>query len=430
MKKVRTLISLLLVLTMAATFFAGCSGSGSKSGKKELTVLTWAWGTANDQAILDALESTFKEKFPDVKLTQVMIPPTEVDKKLDAGLAAGNASDVLMLSPDWFGIRSKHFEDLAPYWEKAAMDAGTTYVPGLFESCYNAEGKLEGLPINANSVVMAYNIDLLEANGIEVPTADWTWDDFAAISKKVATGEGTDRVYGCINNWILKNMAPYFYDGAAYTDDLTKITFQEEAAVKGLQLVDDLINVDKAIPEAALEKTIPADQLFAAGKSAFYLLPGWEAGSIGEKVNGNFNYDIVTLPKTPSGNMIGINFITALGINKASKNKDLAWEYILNATTNPKVQDVIAGLCGPAAKQSAESIYAIEKMGATSTRQVFVDAFDGAPLNMWGGALSKVGDEYTRCWEDIILNGADVSASTQKYAETAQQYLDEAMNRK
>lgn len=61
-------------------------------------------------------------------------------------------------------------------------------------------------------------------------------------------------------------------------------------------------------------------------KSAYL---GWKASSIGEKVNGNFNYDIITLPKTPSGKMIGINFIIALGVNKAS-TKQVFMDFIKN----------------------------------------------------------------------------------------------------
>ncbi len=454
MKKRAKIISLILATALVATTLIGCGKSdkaanapkedkteqtsntneatadGGSELSGELSVFTWAWGTSDDQKILDVLESTFKEKYPNVKLTQVMIPPTEIDKKLDAALTAGNAADVLMMSPDWFGLRSKYFEDLAPYWEKTGLKQEEVFVSGQFESCYNAEGKLEALPMNANSVVMAYNEDLLAANGIEVPTADWTWDDFMSICKKVASGEGNDRIYGANNNWIIKNLAPYMYDGQAYSDDLKAVSFQEEYSVKGLQAVSDLINIDNAIPNGSLEKTIPSVQLFASGKCAFYFLPGWEAQTIGEKVGDNFKFNLVTLPKTPSGKSTGMSFITGLAVNNASKQKDLAWEYVLNASTNQKVQDVVAGLCGPAGKVSAENIYAKVSVGDSTTQQVLVDGFAGVPLNIWGGALTKIGDEFTRCWEDITLNKADAATSTQKYAVTAQQYMDDANNKK
>ena len=70
-----------------------------------------------------------------MKVHEVWLPADNIDVKLDAALAAGNAGDVIMMSPDWKGLRSKWFEDLNPYIEKDQLDLEALLTQGLMGIC-------------------------------------------------------------------------------------------------------------------------------------------------------------------------------------------------------------------------------------------------------------------------------------------------------
>ena len=48
---------------------------------------------------------------------------------------------------------------------------------------------------------MKYNLvlinkDMLDAAGLDVPSLDWTWDDYREYAEKLTSGSGADTKYG------------------------------------------------------------------------------------------------------------------------------------------------------------------------------------------------------------------------------------------
>jgi multiple sugar transport system substrate-binding protein len=81
--------------------------------------------------------------------------------------------------------------DLGPYLVRAGVDP-TRYEPAVL-AMFRRGPAVYALPRGYTPLVIAYNRDLLERAGIEVPTDDWTWDDFVAIARRLTRGEADGR---------------------------------------------------------------------------------------------------------------------------------------------------------------------------------------------------------------------------------------------
>lgn len=396
------------------------SGNGEISG--DLTVFGWGGG----EELQSRKEATkiFKKLYPKVKVHEVWLPADNIDVKLDAALAAGNAGDVIMMSPDWKGLRSKWFEDLNPYIEKDQLDLVALLTQGVDGGYVDADGKREGMPTTASDFMIAYNKDIFDKAGIPYPTNDWTWDDFSTTAKQVSSGEGANRVYGIVSHWILQSFAPYIYGGMPYNEDWSKQTLDDPSTLKGYQLFGDLVNA-KAMPDDAAAKSMPMDQMFAAGRAAMYPLGVFEASTIAKNIGSNFQWGIVMPPKDPSGKTVNIKFQTGFAMNKDSKNKEAAWAYIKTVSLNKEVGDLYSKVNLPAAKESADSTFANLKIEGTDISMVdFVTGLQDAITFPWGGSIAKAGDLYEQTWQQVTVQGKSAEEAAKAYTSQIQSALD------
>ncbi|WP_460321597.1 ABC transporter substrate-binding protein [Paenibacillus sp. YSY-4.3] len=388
----------------------------------EITVFGWGGG----EELQSRKEATkiFKKLYPRVKVNEIWLPADNIDVKLDAALAAGNAGDVIMMSPDWKGLRSKWFEDLNPYIERDNLDLEALLTQGVDGGYVDSDGKREGMPTTASDFMIAYNKGIFDKAGVPYPTNEWTWDDFAEISKQVSSGEGANRVYGIVSHWILQSLAPFVYGGAPYNEDWTKQTLDDPNTIKGYQLFGDLVKAG-AMPDDAAAKSMPMDQMFAAGKAAMYPMGLFEASTIAKNVGNNFEWGIVMPPKDPSGKTVNIKFQTGFAMNKASKNKEAAWAYIKTVSLNKEVGDLYSKVNLPAAKEAAESTFVNMKIENTDISMVdFVTGLQDAITFPWGGAISKAGDLYAQMWQQVTIQGKSAEEAAKEYASQIQSAFD------
>ncbi|MEC2342586.1 sugar ABC transporter substrate-binding protein [Paenibacillus barengoltzii] len=408
-----------------ATGNDSAAGNGANSEQEisgEITVFGWGGGEEL-QSRKDATK-VFKKLYPKVKVNEVWLPADNVDVKLDAALAAGNAGDVIMMSPDWKGLRTKWFEDLNPYIERDQLDLEALFTEGVDGGYVDPDGKREGMPATASDFMIAYNKEIFDKAGVPYPTNDWTWDDFANIAKQVSSGEGANRIYGIVSHWILQSFAPFVYGGAPYNEDWTKQTLDDENTLKGYQLFGDLVKA-KAMPDDAAAKSMPMDQMFAAGKAAMYPLGLFEASTIAKNIGSNFEWGIVMPPKDPSGKTVNIKFQTGFAMNKDSKNKEAAWAYIKTVSLNKEVGDLYSKVNLPALKESADATFANLKIEGTDIAMLdFVTGLQDAITFPWGGSIAKAGDLYEQVWQEVTVQGKSAEEAAGAFASQIQAAFD------
>ena len=416
---------LLLVITACSSGDSDNTTTEASDGDEvtgEITVMGWGGGEEL-QARKDATQ-VFKKLYPNVKVNEIWLPADSIDQKLDAALAAGDAADVIMMSPDWKGLRSRWLEDLTPYLEKDNIDTAD-FTPGADDGYITPDGVREGMPTTQSTFLYAYNKNLFDEAGVPYPTEDWTWDDFADMAEQLSSGSGADRTYAMVSHWVQNRFVPYFYGGEPYNDDWTQQSIDQPETVKGIELIEHLINIE-ALPDAAASSSIPTDAMFVSQKAAIYPLGLFEAGDLAKKIGNNFEWGVVLPPKDPNGKNVNIKFQTGFAMNKDSKNKDAAWAYIKTVSMNKEINDIYTKVGIPALKESADTTFAEMTIPNTDIKQTdYLTGLEDAVQAPWGGAINKATDVFEQLMEEITTRKSTTEEAVEKYAPQIQEALDE-----
>ena len=229
-----------LVAAMCVSLLAGCGGSSdtkkeakkTKDGKTELVMWTFmSKENSYGKAFYDAVDA-FSDGSEEYTVKIEQIPFSQLVSKITVAAQSKSLPDIIQVdgcdhaSFSAMGI----FADLTEKVDSEMSDL--EFYSGPLESC-KYEDKLYGLPLNANNLVLVYNVDMLKAAGLENPPS--TWDELKEYAKTLTT----DGTYGFAINAIddegsTYSFMPFLYETGADWNTLDK------GAAKALGLYQDL----------------------------------------------------------------------------------------------------------------------------------------------------------------------------------------------
>src|SRR5256714_13293345 len=190
--RVRYLVAAVLAAMLAV---AASTASGGTSRGQADKIVVWLQNDAQNgwpEAVALA-NSTFKAQHPDVEVdVQYQTWGTHLTK-LDAGLAGGDAPDVIELGNSEMTkyMAAGAFKTLS----QSAFPNNKTWLQGLKASCqYN--GKLYGVPYYAGARAVIYRKDQYKGAGIK--STPKSLAQFMADGKKLMKKYGTDSGYSAI----------------------------------------------------------------------------------------------------------------------------------------------------------------------------------------------------------------------------------------
>lgn len=273
MKKI---FALLLMLSM---LIAGCSKSSttsSNSGVKELTL--WSVETENKKYV-EAAINKFNDTHKDIKIKAEFFEDEALKTKLKIAVAGNKLPDVFST---WTGETFKSMVDAGAVGDitkqlEADPEFKDAVLPGGLES-FSFDNKVYGVPFGLSAVVLWYNKEIFEKNGLAAPK---TYDELLSNVDKLnekniipITVAGKDR-------WPLLHWYSYlaqrtggeepFMKAKTGQADFTDPSFVEagkklqELAVERKAFVNGFLGLDYAA----------AESLFTSGKAAMYLQGEW-----------------------------------------------------------------------------------------------------------------------------------------------------------
>ena len=298
------------------------------------TIKVTNYGNEQEKKVFTDADERFKKNFPNVTVEDTFTSPTtwgEYATKMVALIASGNAPDIISIAVE--GTRIMVSKDiLVPLDDVIANDPNANDLlsdvdPALL-GAFKVNGKLYEIPNGFNDMVIHYNTKMFKDAGIETPKPDWTWDDFLKAAKKLTTGEGKDKVWGFGLPSFHFGLMPWFITNGTYTlnDSWTESNLNDPKGIEAMNFVHDLVYVYKVSPTPELADAAGADiyQLFAAGRIAMTGAGMWPVAGYGQ--NKFTDFSVAPWPRNKaSGTVFGV---AGMGITKASKNPDVAWELI------------------------------------------------------------------------------------------------------
>ncbi|MDR6882651.1 ABC transporter substrate-binding protein [Bacillus sp. 3255] len=199
MKKVFTLA---LSLTMMFTAAACSSGktdtskpaASSEPGKaavasaapsKDPVKLRVAWwgGQARHDYTLKVIEM-YEKQNPNVKIEAEYAPFDDYWKKLAPQASANQLPDVIQMDISYltqYGGKNQ-LADMTPYTKNGLIDVSSISPNAL--SGGEVGGKLVAMNLGVNALSTTVDVNTFKSLGIDLPSKDWTWEDYEAIAAK------------------------------------------------------------------------------------------------------------------------------------------------------------------------------------------------------------------------------------------------------
>jgi len=426
MKRVKGLALIIALILLIS--IVGCSNKESSSqsgGDGEIEISFMGWGNEQERKLYDAMFKKFEEKNPGVKVNYIFVPQ-DYDTKLKTMITGNTVPDVFYVGENVVTEYSKTGKllELDPYIE-AYPELVENFVPGLLEYG-KVDGKQYSIPKDWEPYVMYINKDLFEEAGVDIPTSDWTMEDYIDIAKKLTKTEG-DKVtqygaaletwWGPWNVFVQNNGGVWFKDG--------KANFNNPEVIKGLTVMYDLFQTHNVAPSpAATEQAgMGQSQMFETGKVAMFPTGQWMVPTYNQSLN--FDWTAVEMPKGVT--RVNPIFSGTLAVSADSKHKDEAIELLKYTLSKEGLSDIIGlGLGMPTNTEFFEDPEMLKALPLTEPFKATAEYLD---MNVQleaarSGHFSELMDKYVTPELDAAFNGKQtIEEAVKKIDEKANSEL-------
>ncbi|MFF2088903.1 ABC transporter substrate-binding protein [Paenibacillus sp. NPDC058174] len=301
------------------------STSGSNGSKEPVTVTLAGWGASpEEQELLNQTIQEFETKHPNVKVKYEVIADQYMDV-IKTRLIGGEGPDVFYL--DAFeapGLIERNVLEPLDSYVTPEFDVADFDQPML--DAFKQGGVTYGFPKDSSTLAMFYNKKDFADAGITAPPA--TWEELQAAAVKLTKKEGDKTVrYGFgVAPELARQMFMIQAFGGKVADEEGNAAFASPEALKGLQLVTDMHNVDKSSGEPKEVGAGWGGEMFGQGKASIVFEGNWAIPFL-ESNYKDLDYGTAELP-TINGKKGTMAFTVAYVMNKESKKKEAAWELI------------------------------------------------------------------------------------------------------
>jgi multiple sugar transport system substrate-binding protein len=294
-------------------------------GKTTLTYATWNLGTPEENNLERQMLNAWNAENPNIQVVEATGIETGGTwmPSLAAAAAAGTFPDILMVTtvPDY--VTKDWLADLT---QIAAADQEWRNLGGATRKSTTLNNRIFVIPFAQHLWGFYVNKDLLTANNIRIPDANWTIADFTNIVKKAT--QPNKPTFGLTEEVDIPNWYPiaanssygwFTWDGRAYHLDgpefLAGVNLARSFYVNG--------QVWETLPDAA-KKTIGAGwhgESFMKGYAALWFST---TRTLGDAAKWTFKWDFLPIPGA-KGRTIGIPDYLAIGKSSKSPNEAFAF---------------------------------------------------------------------------------------------------------
>ena len=423
----KRLIALLLTMGMTVSL-AACGGSSTASSDN--AVAESAAGTESTQEAASAsADSTGKtlvvdiwdnnqleglQKIADewseksgVKVQMNVITWNEYWTLLEAGASGGELPDVfwMHINEAQKYMRSDMLLNLNDYIEKDDAIDLSNYYEGIVD-IYNLDGNQFALPKDHDTIAMIYNKAVFDKYGVEYPTDDWTWDDYAEAAAKIRAAGEADGVYGTAMNtndgqdgWY--NII-YGWGGKLISDDNKTSGMDDPKTIEGMKWLAD--NLFPSMPEQNLMAVTDPDVMFMSGIVGMMLQGSWMVNTFYTAENAS-DYAWAQIPYHDANG----NGACDEG-ERVSLYNGLGWAAAANTKYPDEAYSLISAFCSEEG-QKEQAELGVTMAAYKGCSDAFVSAFDGMDISPFleveenGTLIQHPASRYTTAWEGGFTTG-------------------------
>ncbi|MDX3130780.1 extracellular solute-binding protein [Streptomyces europaeiscabiei] len=339
----------LLSLSLSA-----CGGSGfddtdnadsqESAGPASIKVLIAASGDAEKNAVTDAAGVWGVKSGNKATVTQAQ----DINQQLGQGFAANTPPDVFYVDAGRFATYASA-GNLEPYGD--SLETKDDFYPALRQA-FTYEGKLYCAPKDFSTLALQINTKAWKKAGLTDADIPTTWEELAAVAKKLTTGKQVGLALGDTRDRIGAFMVQA--GGWVTNKDATKVTADSPENLEALKFVRSLLADGSAKYPKQLDSGW-SGEAFGKQKAAMTIEGNWIAGAM-KSDYPDVKYKAVPLPAGPAGKGT-LAFTQCWGIAAKSKNKAAALDFV-KAMTSKDNQLTFAEAVGVMpSRESAQADY-------------------------------------------------------------------------
>jgi len=340
-------ISIMMAASLAALAVTGCGGGsgstaattaapaagGETAAPAEAAVITFWYNNTGDEALVyEEAISQYNASQSKYKVEGLSVTDNQ---KLIVAMSSNEAPDVIKLSNQTVMQYQKNglLESLQSYADQDAFDASIYSEQAV--AANTIEGEIYALPLDAYTIQMFYNKDLLEAAGYSAPpeTMEEMYEMAVAVTQVDASGNievlgyplfpyasaRQELIYGFGGRWWNENSEITPLDPGILASLEMNVKFRNEFGGKAL---------DGFIGTANTNRYTEQDMFFQ-GKQLFRLDGSW-LPTMMKNFNSTVNYGITLIPGTAANpELRGTSRYEtdSVAVPLMSKNKEGAWDF-------------------------------------------------------------------------------------------------------
>jgi multiple sugar transport system substrate-binding protein len=387
--------------------------------------IKWStWGNPGEIDRFKQATDDFNKRTPTIKADLIPIPTDGYEAKMLTQLSGGTAPDMFYAGDGSIGkfIENKTINDLTESLKGATSKSKPDdFFDGIWGAARTPDGKLYGVAVDCNPMVLWYNTKLLQDAGVTQMPADlakagqWDWKAFQGmLDKLVAKGKR-----GMIHeNWWAANYAWSTINGGKIIDGGRFVAAEDPKSVEAFQFVYDNLQKKTFTYSGSLPKGQGMDAMFMSQQTGFigagrWLLPVF-------KKNAGLEYDIVTYPTNTGKKIEPAPIPTAYAvINSKSANADAAFTFLTDfVSKDGQIFRLKGGGNAVPSVRGADAVVAEENVPANW--QALIDARE-VGYAQWGELAGVAGlpTDLEKTFDELWLQGGDVKATLQKASDLA-----------
>lgn len=452
MKRMKQIMSVVLMLVCIAGLLAGCGGTPANDGptgspgsntpstpaELEGEIVFWHSFTQGPRMEkIQAAANEFMQLHPKVKITIETFSWSDFYTKWTTGLASGNVPDLSSTLAQQL-VEMIDADAIIPVDDLIDAVGRDRFYENALTEMTAANGSCYGVPLYLNTEAMWYRKDLLEKYDLEVPQ---TWEQMYEAAKIITDGENGE-VYGAAmpmgTNDLMATRWLHLYVRSAGETLITedgKANLTSKTAIDGINYWTKIYK--ECSPADAINYNVLDEAtLYYQGKLAFDFNTGFHISGVAANRPDLMEYiDCAPIPRVNEGDPeIGCESnTTPLVIWKNSKHADICREFIKFFYEEDRYVDFLLSV--PVGMMSG--LKGVTDSAIYQSNEIVQDFkhADAVLQQMLSGSTS-IGMEYgpraeaglltsqrviEEMFQDIVMNGTPV----EKAAKAAEDKLNE-----
>lgn len=297
--------------------------------------LSFMWWGSDTRAGITIKVIEMYEKLTGLKIEYEYYDGGSYWTQFQAKMAAGTLPDVFQMGNNWLTYYDT-IQPLNAYIADGTID--TTAITGtmLATTTNNANGDLTGMSNGTNARCFAFNPAIFDECGVAYPTANWTWDDFAAACRTIYEKTGNPAVTTLEYNSLAFSVVTQWQEGYNfYAMDGSDFAFNGDTAP--LAYIFDLLTSlmkEGCIADYGVQNEIGTNveaDWIAYGDAAIMMLSSNQFQALSNVAAENgITLKLCTIPRVHADGQSGmvVRSSQQMSIYSGSQKKDIAANFL------------------------------------------------------------------------------------------------------